>query len=776
MRRMKWCRSSVSQGASRVIGALAVVVLLTLGTSIAHAAESVSVWYPSNAAYLERVVAELDEEFVDEFRAETGMDVSFRKADPRDLELAFARGQGPDVVITFADLGLRHGFYGRLIPLNEHLKEWDGYPQVAPNLWQREHGTGRVFAVPFSVANASIAYNKDIFSETGFDPETPIQSWEELYESARKMTKRLPDGRVRLGFDSSLHWDRWFFEILRAQNGSSTMWSEDLRTTTIDDERSIETLTFMRNLFRLPIPEVLSSRETRVWARGTVETFAEGRTAMLFGGPFVGNELAGRGDWDRWLGLFDGRRSPDVEPVTLALPYGLGIFAYAGNPDGAWSFIEWLMRPNSMARLHARLGTIPTRFDAVEPFAELRPEQALWARLLRQATAYPYLPWHVTPILTWSGLDDAVEQALHGEREPRESLTRVGLKWQASYDRFWRQHDTQIHLEIPVQRVRGSLPVRVDVKTPSDYPVAHVTLYLNGEEFASGMSVPFNARFDTRSLAEGRHEVTARVVTGAGAHEANFWLTEHFIVPDILYIDAPDGAVSGEVAIGVDVRVPEGDRLESVRLNLGSETLYQGSDEQAVVRVDTLQLEDDSHVVEATAVIVHEGEPQTFVRTRTVLVRNWELFQDDLLPPFDGWFGATDRSKTVDRSSGWVYLTEDAERFFGDDSRLGRSGDSPEYLTWEHTRLREFRVTVYSLQRNVDHQVAISVSANGADWVELPYETVVLEATDDVSKLELRGQVGERDAPNYLRLTLQGTAEREDGIQLGSGHLRSLRE
>ncbi len=733
-------------------------------------------WYPSSAAFLERVVAELGNDFVDDFRAETGMDVSFRKADPRDMELAFARGQGPDVVITYADLGLRDGFYGRLIQLNEHLEEWDGYPQVAPNLWQREYGTGHVYAVPFSVANASIAYNKDVFSETGFDPETPPQSWEELYETADKMTKRLPDGRVRLGFDSSLHWDRWMFEILRAQNGSPTMWTEDLRTTTIHDERSIEALTFMRDLFHLSIPQVLSSRETRVWARGTVESFVEGRSAMLFGGPFVGSELAVHADWERWLGVFGGRRSPDVEPVTLTLPYGLGIFMHAGNPDGAWSFIEWLMRPDTSARLHARMGTVPTRFDAYEHFAELRPELAPWARLLKQANIYPYLPWHVTPIRTWSGLDAAVEQVLLGVGDPRESLTHVGLKWQASFDRFWRQHDTQIRLEVPEQRVKGLLPIHVGVKTPADHPVANVALFANGKEIARGTSVPLNAHVDTRSLDAGRHEVTARVVTGSGAHEATSWMTEHFIVPDILYIDAPDGAVSGEVAIGVDVRVPEGDRLESVGLRIGNETLYQGRDARAVVDVDTLKLDDDSHVVEAKAVLVRDGEPEEFVRTRTMLVRNWELFQDELLPPTSGWFGVTDRSKTVDRSRGWVHLTEDAERYDGDDSRLGRSGDSPEYLTWEHPRVREFRVIVYSMQRNIDHHVTVSVSGDGVNWVEVPYETVVLEAAGDGSKLELRGHVGERQGQNYLRLTLQGTAESEDGIQLGSVQLRSQRE
>lgn len=75
-----------------------------------------------------------------------------------------------------------------------------------------------LYSMPFNSSSAIMVYNKDAFREAGLDPETAPQSFEEIKEAAKHLTKT-EDGRVsQYGF--SMLMEAWFFEQILANNGS----------------------------------------------------------------------------------------------------------------------------------------------------------------------------------------------------------------------------------------------------------------------------------------------------------------------------------------------------------------------------------------------------------------------------------------------------------------------------------------------------------------------------------------------------------------------------
>ena len=55
---------------------------------------------------------------------------------------------------------------------------------------------GRVYSLPFQRSTPILYYNKEAFREAGLDPEKPPQTWDELVEYAKRLTKRDAQGRV----------------------------------------------------------------------------------------------------------------------------------------------------------------------------------------------------------------------------------------------------------------------------------------------------------------------------------------------------------------------------------------------------------------------------------------------------------------------------------------------------------------------------------------------------------------------------------------------------
>src|SRR5690606_25524933 len=124
-------------------------------------------------------------------------------------------------------------------------------------------------------------YRKDWFAEAGLDPEAPPTTWGELIEYGRRLTSFDASGTMtRQGFNTREHYID--FHPFLTQAGGSWM-NEDLTAATFADERGLEAIEFMYELYHV---HRISDPDTR---RGGLGGIATGGAAMEYTtqAPFV---------------------------------------------------------------------------------------------------------------------------------------------------------------------------------------------------------------------------------------------------------------------------------------------------------------------------------------------------------------------------------------------------------------------------------------------------------------------------------------------------------
>ncbi len=114
---------------------------------------------------------------------------------------AILSGNPPDVVSQFIPI-VKWASRMALMPLDEYIAR-DNFDTTVffPALWQEMRWQGHIFGIPVSSASFAFYYNKKLFREAGLDPERPPQTWDEVREYNRRLTRYDKSGNiVKMGF------------------------------------------------------------------------------------------------------------------------------------------------------------------------------------------------------------------------------------------------------------------------------------------------------------------------------------------------------------------------------------------------------------------------------------------------------------------------------------------------------------------------------------------------------------------------------------------------
>src|SRR5262249_31801246 len=114
-----------------------------------------------------------------------------------------------------------------------------------PAAWQEAAYKGRVYAIPTGIDDRMLFYNRKMFRDNGI--AAPPQSWDELLDVAKKLTKRKADGTYeRIGFIPN-YGNSWLY-LYSWQNGGEFM-SPDGRKCTLNNSYSVESLAYMTRVY-----------------------------------------------------------------------------------------------------------------------------------------------------------------------------------------------------------------------------------------------------------------------------------------------------------------------------------------------------------------------------------------------------------------------------------------------------------------------------------------------------------------------------------------------
>ncbi|WP_099159498.1 ABC transporter substrate-binding protein [Virgibacillus ndiopensis] len=253
------------------------------------------------------------------------------------VKAAQAAGTGPDVMTMNYGSIVFSAQQGKIQPLDEY---------VDPAIFEDLHDfanefvsfDGKHYAYPFNAEPGSILlYRKDFFEEAGLDPEQPPETWDELIEYGKKLSKDGRYGLTAAGNTNDLAWSHWGLQAMTGQLPINEDWSE----ATINNEGYKKLFKFWNTLYEEGIfPKQQPGMYTEI------QPLVDGRTAMMFNGSFTFDALRNEyADVVDKIGVAP-LPTPDGNYKQPTSAMGGWTFVVDGNskhPEEAAKFIEWFL-------------------------------------------------------------------------------------------------------------------------------------------------------------------------------------------------------------------------------------------------------------------------------------------------------------------------------------------------------------------------------------------------------------------------------------------------
>lgn len=285
------------------------------------------------------------------------------------LLLATAGGNPPDVsglwdydVVTFAD-------YNALRPLDDFCKQ-DG---IGPDhyikaYWDICQHRGHTFAVPTTPASVALHWNRQLFRESGLDPDKPPKTLDDLDRMAEQLTKRDASGTItQTGYlPAEPGWWNWGWGYFFG----GSLWDGAGKVTAVTPE-NLRAFNWVKGYV-----DKYHSKDLTVFQSGfgsfssPQNAFLSGKVAMVQQGVWMANYINNNNpnlDWDAAPFPYPADR-PDLANST---PVGLDVIVIptgAKHPREAWEFLKYVQSQEGMEMLcaaqwkHSPLAEVSPKF------------------------------------------------------------------------------------------------------------------------------------------------------------------------------------------------------------------------------------------------------------------------------------------------------------------------------------------------------------------------------------------------------------------------------
>jgi len=241
---------------------------------------------------------------------------------------------------------------------DEELKD------IFPPLLEAAKWKDTLYALPMEGTVLSLLYNKDAFRKAGLNPDHPPADWNELYQYATKLTfDKNKDGKTdQYGFYIPVFPASGQLSIWMVLQWSPFLWqaggreiNDNQDKVTFNENAGVQALNLWRDIYsQLGLKNFSLSHDMG---------FLSQSVAMVMDGP-----------WN--LPLY--RKIKDFDWAVAPLPKGpaksatyfagehVAIFRQSKNPQEAWKFLKYIIRPDVQAKFSMNSGYLPVRQAALE--------------------------------------------------------------------------------------------------------------------------------------------------------------------------------------------------------------------------------------------------------------------------------------------------------------------------------------------------------------------------------------------------------------------------
>lgn len=288
-----------------------------------------------------------------------------------------------------------------------------------PGFMQNSQTGGKTWGVPFQRSTIVMFWNKALFKEAGLDPERAPETWDDMVEAAKKLTKTDASGNVtQWGVKiPSTGFAYWMFQGMTTPRDTLLMNSEG--TETYFD--APEAITALQNWVDLSAKHKVSPSGVIEWGT-TPKDFLERKAAMVW--TTTGNlaNLRANADFPFGVAMLPAQKK-------RGSPTGGGNFYIFSKTtpeqqQAAMTFIRWATQPEHAAEWSIATGYVATRPDAWQTPAMVKYLQEVPAA----AVARDQLEYAVAELSTHDNqrvtkaLNDNIQAALSGEKTAEAAL------------------------------------------------------------------------------------------------------------------------------------------------------------------------------------------------------------------------------------------------------------------------------------------------------------------------------------------------------------------
>jgi len=338
------------------------------------------------------------------------------------LLTSIAGGLPPDVVMIDRFRVGSYGYHNALMILDDFVKK----DKInAKNYWEccwNEIIYNRhIWAIPHFTDVRALFYRVDHFKEAGLDPDKPPKTWDELYEYAKKLTKRDKYNRFeRIGF-LPYYGNTWLY-LWGWLNGGEFMKDGKI---TINDHRIVEALDWTIKFEQLYGGPQIVNTAISGYGNKEMDPFIMGRLSMKIDGDYQVRYI------EKYGPNIEYRVAPPPAPKGRKTLTWSGGFAYAiprgvKNPDISWKFVKFITSKEAQLKYTKICQGIPSLIEVTkEPFYTNNPKYKVFIDLMKVSRYRP-----VTPVgsYLWNELEKSVEYVRAGSKTAQQALNEAQEK------------------------------------------------------------------------------------------------------------------------------------------------------------------------------------------------------------------------------------------------------------------------------------------------------------------------------------------------------------
>ena len=339
---------------------------------------------------------------------------------------AVAAGKPPVIAQAYENWTVELIMSGSIVPIERFLRGPNGlseesFNDILPVFIRNNQWDDTIWSFPFNKSVRALFYNKDLFAESGLDPERPPETWDDYLGFSRAITADSDSDGYPDIWGTAGQVNVWMFGNLLLQNGGR-FFDPASQQAAFNGPEGIKALRFMKKLLADSVGFIASGYEYQ-------NDFLARKVGMIEGSTVSLAFIKGKYEFD--LGVAPLPRGK-TEGVTIA---GTNVVIFSESSErqqeAAWTFIKWFTDTEQTARWAAGTFYVPVRRSAFE--TDVLKEQFETYPGLRDAFGQLEYASFEPKVAGWyAGRrylgERAIEAVLRGDADTGEALDQAASK------------------------------------------------------------------------------------------------------------------------------------------------------------------------------------------------------------------------------------------------------------------------------------------------------------------------------------------------------------